>query len=59
MTDARDDETLTCLDCGQTFVWTKGEQSYFTERQLSRPKRCRLCRELRRAEREQADAGRQ
>ena len=42
------DETLRCCDCGESFVFTSGEQSYFYSKGLSIPKRCAPCRELRR-----------
>lgn len=41
------DKVLHCCDCGQSFVFTAGEQAYFTSKSLSEPKRCRPCRELR------------
>lgn len=52
MTDDVQDMTLTCADCGAVFVWTAGQQAFFAERNLTRPKRCSTCRQLRRAERE-------
>ena len=42
------DMTLRCSDCGESFRWTSGEQSYFYDRGLSQPKRCPSCRKLRR-----------
>jgi len=41
------DKVLRCYDCGCSFVWTAGEQSYFASKGLSGPKRCKPCRELR------------
>jgi len=41
------DKTIRCCDCGQSFVFTAGEQSYFYSKSLSIPKRCKSCRELR------------
>jgi len=38
------DQTITCADCGIAFVWTAGQQAFFREKQLSRPKRCKPCR---------------
>jgi CxxC-x17-CxxC domain-containing protein len=38
------DRRLQCLDCGEEFVWTAGEQRFYAERQLqNEPKRCRAC----------------
>jgi uncharacterized membrane protein YsdA (DUF1294 family)/DNA-directed RNA polymerase subunit RPC12/RpoP len=45
------DETIRCIDCGRTFVWSYGEQRYYRARGLSRPKRCPDCRSQKRASR--------
>ncbi|MBN1855605.1 MAG: zinc-ribbon domain containing protein [Dehalococcoidia bacterium] len=42
------DATLVCVDCGRSFQWTCGEQSYFFSKGLRPPKRCLECREPRR-----------
>jgi hypothetical protein len=41
------DKVIHCCDCGQSFVFTAGEQAYFQSKLLSKPKRCKPCRELR------------
>jgi len=41
------DKQLTCLDCGEEFTFTTGEQAYFWSKGLSEPKRCKPCRMLR------------
>lgn len=38
------DLELECSDCLNTFVWTAGEQAFYAELQLQRPKRCKACR---------------
>jgi hypothetical protein len=43
-------ETFTCVDCGNRFEWSYGEQRYFREHNLVAPKRCPSCRSRRRAE---------
>jgi CxxC-x17-CxxC domain-containing protein len=43
------DIDITCADCGATFAFTEREQQYYSERGLSQPKRCRPCRDARRA----------
>ena len=43
-----EDKQLTCVDCGNTFVFTKGEQYYFASKGLITVKRCPVCRERRR-----------
>ena len=38
------DKSLTCVDCGAEFVWTAGEQMFFTDKQFkNEPKRCKAC----------------
>jgi len=48
------DQTLTCRDCGRTFVFTAAEQTFYTERELHTPTRCPDCRAERRRQRETA-----
>lgn len=43
------DVDITCAECGETFPFTEREQDYYTERNLSQPKRCKTCRDARRA----------
>ena len=50
-------QTLTCRDCGQTFVFTAGEQAFYQERGFSEPQRCPACRSKRKAERGAEAAG--
>jgi CxxC-x17-CxxC domain-containing protein len=44
------DRTLTCRDCGQEFLFTAGEQAFYTERGYSEPSRCKPCRQARKAQ---------
>jgi CxxC-x17-CxxC domain-containing protein len=38
------DKTLTCIDCGGTFVFTAGEQQFFHEKHFTNsPRRCKPC----------------
>jgi CxxC-x17-CxxC domain-containing protein len=47
------DTTLTCRDCGTTFVFTSGEQDFYASRGFdSPPGRCSPCRAQRKADRE-------
>jgi len=32
------DRTLSCVDCGESFVWTAGEQGFYASKQLSQPR---------------------
>ena len=38
------DKMLKCIDCGNDFVFTAGEQLFFHDKQFkNEPKRCRAC----------------
>lgn len=48
---ALSDKTLVCVDCGAEFIFTVGEQEFFSSRgYVNEPKRCQTCRSTRRAE---------
>lgn len=39
------DQTFTCRDCGQEFVWTASEQDFFEQKGFTNPPvRCKDCR---------------
>lgn len=40
----RKKKKIVCCDCGESFLFTGGEQKYYEERKLSEPKRCPVCR---------------
>jgi CxxC-x17-CxxC domain-containing protein len=46
---AMPDVEITCAECGTAFPFTEREQEYYNERNLSQPKRCKACRDARRA----------
>ena len=47
------DRDLVCVDCGDTFVFTAGEQEFYAGRGLvNEPKRCRNCRQSRKDQRD-------
>jgi predicted N-acetyltransferase YhbS len=47
-----EDKTLVCQDCGKEFVFTVGEQEFYKEKGFeNEPKRCKECRDKRKAER--------
>lgn len=48
-----EDKELICKDCGEFFTFSGGEQRYYAERQFSEPKRCKPCRQKRKAAKEQ------
>jgi CxxC-x17-CxxC domain-containing protein len=38
------DRVLTCVDCGEEFIFTAGEQLFFYDKQFkNEPKRCKSC----------------
>lgn len=52
------DRTLTCVDCGATFVHSAADQEYYTQKGfVSDPKRCASCRASRRSMRDSGDVG--
>lgn len=46
------DKTLVCKDCGAEFVFTVGEQQFYTEKGFeNEPQRCPECRKARKQQR--------
>lgn len=48
MTDIGDyqDKDIICVDCGEPFIWTAGEQVFFHDKGLqNEPKRCKGCKQ--------------
>lgn len=44
--DVFDDRIIKCVDCGEEFVWTAGEQTFFHDKGLqNEPKRCKPCKQ--------------
>jgi CxxC-x17-CxxC domain-containing protein len=53
-----EDQVLTCADCGEQFIFTAGEQSFYREKGLTHaPTRCKRCRENRRSQRSDGGGG--
>jgi CxxC-x17-CxxC domain-containing protein len=51
------DKSLRCVDCGNEFIWTAGEQLFFADKQFkNEPKRCKSCK-AKRASRSMSSAG--
>ena len=43
-----EDKTLKCVDCGQDFIFTAGEQEFYAEKGFqNETKRCKACRDNR------------
>lgn len=58
MSSAFVDKTLICLDCGAEFEFSVEQQKYFAERGFaSEPKRCKVCRDRRKAKERPRPAG--
>ena len=51
------DRIITCADCGADFLFSEREQSFYTERGMSEPKRCKPCRDQRKAQRGESGGG--
>ncbi|MDR1940670.1 MAG: zinc-ribbon domain-containing protein [Clostridiales bacterium] len=46
------DKTLKCKDCGEDFVFTEGEQSFYKEKGFeNQPQRCPACRKAKKNQR--------
>ncbi|MBI4512034.1 MAG: zinc-ribbon domain containing protein [Deltaproteobacteria bacterium] len=46
------DRQLTCIDCGESFLFSAGEQEFYAKKGFKEePKRCRPCREARKVKR--------
>jgi hypothetical protein len=46
-----EDEWLICVDCGEGFLFAGRDRQYFAAQGFARPKRCRSCRQARKAAR--------
>jgi len=54
------DKTIVCRDCGTEFIFTSGEQTFFKEKGIeNEPKRCKACRDKKKAERNNYNANNQ
>ncbi len=53
-----EDRTITCADCGQEFTFTASEQAFYAEKGFTdAPKRCKPCRQARKAQRNSQSYG--
>lgn len=51
------DRTIACLDCGQEFTFTAGEQEFYAQRGFTEPpKRCPSCRAIRKSQRSRSSS---
>ncbi len=44
-----EDKVLTCEDCGEEFIFSAGEQHFYESKGFSKPKRCKPCRDKKKA----------
>ena len=44
------DKQIVCVDCGEEFEFSAGEQSFYKYKGLTEPKRCKNCRSKKRAD---------
>jgi len=52
------DKTINCRECKQDFTFTEGEQDFYAQRDFAEPKRCKPCRDARKARRREKTGGR-
>jgi CxxC-x17-CxxC domain-containing protein len=53
-----EDQSINCVDCGQQFLFTAGEQAFYATKGLTNaPTRCKACREVRKQQRAGAPRG--
>lgn len=59
MADQFTDRDLQCADCGDTFVFSSGEQQFFQTKGFNDPRRCSKCRQAKKQQQgQQAGGGR-
>lgn len=58
MPDQFEDRDLECVDCQQPFVFTSGEQQFFSMKGFTPPKRCKPCRDAKKAQQGQQGGAR-
>lgn len=44
------DKSLKCIDCSGDFTFTEGEQQFYSSKGLNEPRRCKPCRQARKAQ---------
>lgn len=53
-----DDQRIKCVDCGEEFLFTAGEQAFYATKGLTNaPTRCKPCRDLRKQQRHDGPSG--
>jgi CxxC-x17-CxxC domain-containing protein len=53
-----EDQSIKCVDCGENFLFTAGEQAFYASKGLTNaPTRCKQCREARKQQRTEAPRG--
>jgi len=57
MPDQFTDQDLQCADCGSSFVFTAGEQQFFSTKGFTPPKRCKPCRDAKKQQQGQQGGG--
>lgn len=51
------DKELTCTDCGGKFLFSARDQEFFAGKGFQEPKRCKECRQAKKAQRGEDDRG--
>lgn len=47
------DKKVVCKDCGKEFIFTANEQEFYQEHGFVEPKRCKACRDLKKANKQE------
>lgn len=50
------DEVIKCVDCRSDFTFTESESTFFASKGLTKPRRCKTCRQKRRDARSSSSA---
>lgn len=49
------DQTLSCVDCQQSFIHSERDQQFFERMNFTPPKRCKPCRDAKKQRRDRQD----
>jgi len=53
-----EDKNLKCIDCNSEFIFTEGEQEFYSDKGYQTPKRCPDCRAINKKKKESRESGR-
>lgn len=53
-----EDQQMRCTDCGEGYVWSASEQEFYKTKGYEPPKRCKPCRQAKKAQRNESGSQR-